>query len=357
MRAAAVLREAWRDLATGAAHALTWALAAAVAIGLAIVADAVATGQMVSQARAYRDSGAATLVLNAMGHVSGAQCEALGQVDGVAAAGALRRSDVGLGLTALPGKPVPFMTATPGLMGLLMRRPADQVEGGLYLQADTALTLGVRPGARLETTAGRVPIAGTFPYPDDGRTPGLGYAAVAVSPPEGAYDQCWAEIWPEASGGRDVLLTAMLGGAARQPDAPPYIQQLNSAHGITFTSSYAARLTRYAPAAAAAAGLLCGFLAVWRRRVEMAAGRLHGVPAGSQTAIGLLETLAWTALGAILASPALAWAATRATGEWSTALARCGGLCVAAFAAGAAIGTVAGSLAVRPAHLARYLAQ
>lgn len=352
IRAASVVSEAWRNVASGTTRATLFAAVLVVAVGALAALDVRAVVGVIEGAREYRDAGASVQILEAAGQVDGARCEALTGIDGVNAAGALRTGDPVRALN-LPSSELTGVEATPGLLGVLDR---GRVAGaGLWLSADLAEALGATADDSIVTDAGPAPVGAVYPYPDDGRDRALGYAAVAPVPATGLFDSCWVEIWPvdpeTATLLRMVLVTDP--SSAVQPAQ----KQLNSRLGATYDASaeFRDRLTKPAPTAAVVLGLALGFAAVRLRRLELAAALHARVPRSALTWQVLLETAVWTGAAVIVTVPVLWWLAAGAglhvdrVSTWVLGMRT-----VLAGAGATLVGAVAGALTTRERHLFKY---
>lgn len=177
MKAAALWREAWRNITSGTTRVVLFATIAAVAGSLLVAAEVLTVRSILDDAKEYRDSGAATLILTAGGRVNGQACTALTQIDGVTAAGAIRESPQKLVLAALPGAPISAFEVTPGFAALLS--PARLDGPGIAVSEQVASERGVSGGETLSFhDGGYAKVAGAFAYPSDGRRAGLGWAAL-----------------------------------------------------------------------------------------------------------------------------------------------------------------------------------
>jgi hypothetical protein len=351
VRLADVAVEAWRDVLTGAARTpLLVASVGLVVAGLAVL-DVTTVLALQSRAQQFREAGASTLVLDAPGQVDGRRCEALAEVDGVTSAGALRRADDPVVPLAAPRGAVPRYDATPGLLRLVGAPDA----GGVALERTAADILGTQAGALLGTTAGPLPVSGTYDHPDDGRAPTLETAALVTSPLEQVYDQCWIEVWPadEARGG--LLRTAVVGAGAPGDVA---VDQLNTTLGaeLDAAADFAARPSRWAPGVAGAAGLLLVLTSVRLRRLELAFARHVGVRRSEQAAQLVLEALVWLVPVAAVTTAAVAVVVSGRSPDWTQAV-DAGGFGFRVLAAGVwgcLLGAAAGPLAVPERRLFAY---
>lgn len=354
MRAGAVVSEAGRNLASGTSRALLLALVLAAVLGGLAAADVRAVVDVLRGAHDFRAAGASVQVLDAPGGVDGARCQALAQVEGVTAAGALRSGDPVRAL-ALPSLELTTWEATPGLLDVLTApEPADR-RPGLWLATDVADTLAAAPGRPLATAAGDATVAGVYPFPDDGRDRALAYAVLAPVPATGTFDACWAEIWPPVPATTALLRTALEPTAATS-DVPVTLGQLNPRLGTTYDGArlLAERPTRPVPVAAVVVGLALGLAAVRARRLELAAALHARVPRPALTTQVLLETLTWVAAGTVVVAPVLGWLAGWGNPDPAAATWTIGLRTVLAGGAATLLGATLGIAATREKHLFRY---
>ncbi|GHC73246.1 hypothetical protein GCM10007079_07010 [Nocardiopsis terrae] len=351
MRPSAILSEAWRNLATGTSRAAVFGLGLAVVCGALAVADARNIVALEQRAAEFVASGASVRVLSAESSVNGSSCDALSGVPGVGGAGALRER-AALRLDAMPDNPLPAYTVTPGLAAVLGVETVTAE--GVWLSEETARTLEATPGQSLGTAEGALTVAGTFPYPDDGRDVRPGYAALVPSADTDPFDECWARVWPPSESTQELLLSAV---AADSPaDTALTTGQLNASLGETFdgAAEFSDRITRFVPPATALAGLLLGFVSVRLRRLEFASALHVGQSRRSQLVTALLETGVWSTSGLVLAGCALVLASHAGNpGEPGAVLAVSGPGLVAAVPACLA-GAALALAGVRERHLFRY---
>lgn len=309
MRIVEVVREAWRDVLSGAGWALTAALVLAVLLAGIVGVRAVAVAADVRGARAYVAGGAATLVQRAEGRIDGRACDALGASDGVLASGGLRRIDDGVVPAVLPRSEVPTYEVTRGFPRLLgSDADADTVVGGPAVEAGVLVSASVRDGLGLErggvltASDGRsAPVTGVYAYPDDGRDPDLEYAVLApVLDDERPFDACWATVWPQRDDTVPALRRTVLPATGAEGEDRPTVGQLNPRLGERFVP--AAAPTAAVPfAAALVAGVAVGGAAVFRRRLALAADRHIGVGRSAQALGIVVQHTVWAAAAAVAA--------------------------------------------------------
>lgn len=350
MRAPEVAREAWRDVQTGTARTLIYAGLLAGIVCLLAITEMVAIRGALAAAVDFRDRGGSVTVLTAKGSVDAAVCNNLDELSG-ARAGAIRRAATDLRAATLPQAGIPTFEATAGILAIL-QIPAT-TEPGVALSDAAAQTLGVRQGDQLRLVDGqRLRVRAVFPYPDDGRRPGLGYAAIFQSPAVGQFDECWLRTWPQ-SRQADTLVRLALTGGDNPTDAT--VAQLNPSMGLISPGPalYQHRATRLAPLAGLIAGLLTGLAAMRLRRLELASARHAGVSPAAAASIAALSFLPAVIAAAAISAAPLAIVAAGAPAD-QLAVAAAGVRVQTATLLSVLVGVTAGALAVRERHLFAY---
>jgi len=300
MRTSEVLREAWRDLATGAGSAVACAVVLAVLLGGVVGLRTLTVAGDVRAAARWVASGAATQVFTAAGRIDGRACAALVAEPDVLAAGALRRLDDGMVVAALPGTAIPTYEVTGGATALF------SVTGttggpGVVVAPEVAEELGVHPGERIVTPDGSVPVAGVYAYPDDGRDPELSYAVLApTAVDDSPFDACWATIWPADESAVAALRRTLLSATGAEDGERSTLGQLNPRSGATFLPSEPPT-PGLLEGAALGLGLVVGCAAVLRRRLSIASDRHIGISTAAQALGAAVQHLAWGVVGAALA--------------------------------------------------------
>lgn len=298
MRLSAIFREAARNIGSGTTRAILLALLLGSITGSLAVADLLSVQTLETQAHAFRSSGAATRILQSESAIRGPACDALaGGSNPVSASGALSEADP-IELAALPTTSIPAFRVTPGFVRLV---GGDAELAGVWISDSLAETLAIAPGARLQTGTETVTIAGTYPYPDDGRDNRLRFAILVPVAAEREFDECWATAWPLAEGA-DVLLRS----SAFAPGSSDALQigQLNKTLGATFdgTTVFDARITKFVYPLIAGSGLCLGWASIRARRLEHAAALHAGQRRSEQLATILIETGVWVLLGSGVAA-------------------------------------------------------
>ncbi|MHA7619369.1 hypothetical protein ACX12M_12690 [Cellulosimicrobium cellulans] len=351
MRAGSTMSEAWRNVLTGTTRAAPYAVVLLLAVGVLAAVDARAVVDVVRGAQDFRDAGASVQVLESPEHVDAARCEALTQITGVRAAGALRAGEPVRALK-LPGSELSTYEITPGLARVL--DPSATTASGVWLASDLAEALGIRAGDQIATSTGTAVVAGVYPYPDDGRVRTLGYTLLAPVPATGSFDACWAEIWPADATTAAYLRTALVPDPSGE--TRPTQSQLNARLGTSYDAPalLAERLTRHAPVAALAVGIALGYTAIRSRRLELAAALHARVPRPALAWQALPETLAWTLAATTVAATALWWVAAWENPDLGIETWATGARSLAAGAVGTFLGAQTAVLTTREKHLFRY---
>lgn len=348
----AILREAWRNIASGTARTAMFALLlTAVSAGLA-TADLLSVRAVTAAAERYQAVGASVVTLAAVGRVDGVACEALAGVPGVRAAGAIRAREVGIVAAALPSSAIPVMEVTAGLPVLLHATTAPNA--GVILSDQAADALDLAAGDELVTHDGSTPVAGVYAYPTDGRRSGYGYAALVPVPAGGRFDECWVDVWPASPQTRTLLQTALAPGD--EEAGPAVISQLNTTLGIAFDGAerFSERLTRYAAPLALILGAGLGFVSVRSRRMQLAAALHAGVRKPDLAAISGFELLSWVVPTALFTAATISvFIATGVAGD-AAATALLGARIGALAAAGPFLGAALALALTRERHLFRY---
>jgi len=345
-----VVDEAWRDVTSGTTHAVRYGLALLALVVLLVGADLAAVRDLGDRARAFQAAGAATVTVTAPGAVDGAACDALAEVPGVRASGALRAVDVAVVAIALPGAPLAAYDVTPGLADVLHAR--GERGAGVLLPDEAARTLGRVAGDELATTSGPAHVRATYAWPDDGRRRGFAHAVLVPTPATTAFDECWVDAWPLTD---DTWSLAQLAvDRTTSPDVSAELGRVNTTLGTTFDGAtlFDARLTRHAGLVALVVGAVLGAISVRARRLELASAQHAGVRRRDQHVQLFLESLAWT-VPPVLVTAALVVPACHGRPDEATAyvLAARTGL---AAALGALLAVQAATALVREDHLFTY---
>jgi len=348
VRLDAIARELWAGVLSGTARIVTLTvLATIVSAGLS-AADIVLTRRLIADAEAFQQAGAATLTLSAEGQVDASACKALAQVEGVRASGAIRRRALPVVASALPGAPLTAFETTPGFAAVL-----GSPGTGVVVPDEVADVLGLSEGDRIPTTEGVVEVGGTYPYPDDGRRPGFGWAALIETADTSPFDECWVLAWPQSDAMGSLLLGVLLPGADSER---PELGQLNGALGARFDGMalFDGRLTAWAPSLAAALVGVLAFVSVRGRRLSIASDLHAGARRRDIATVMVVEGTTWLTAALILTMGSTAiLAAPEALADRGALLVQGARVALASSAAGVA-GIVAAVWSVRESHLVRY---
>lgn len=171
-------------------------------------------------------------------------------------------------------------------------------------------------------------------------------------PATGTFDECWAQVWPADPSSEGLVHTALVADAQDEP----VTGRLNDSLGARYDAEarLEGRLTRHAPAAAAALGAGLGFVGVRIRRLELAAALHARVPKPQVAWQVVVETAVWVAAGALVASAAAAWVAARAGTDPTAVLWAVGLRTVVAGATATLLGALLCAAVTREKHLFRY---
>jgi hypothetical protein len=311
MRLTAVISEVWRNLRSRTTRPFILMIALTSLLGGLSIADLISVTSISEDADAYRMSGGSTVIYSALGRIDGTACDALDDIPGVHAAGALRSASAPLTPLLLPDNPIPTFEVSPHFGSFAALSISRRTPGAL-ISDQVEEALDVERSGILNTAQGDVQVGSVYTYTEDGRRPGLGYAVLLPTDARAAFDECWIEIWPESEQLNSILRTTLIPGHDSPGTVPPEVAQLNSSLGHSFAGGdrFSDRITQYGAIVAAVLGLCLGFAGVRIRRLELASARHAGVRLGSQTVQIMLETTVWVllgTLGAVFAVGVAAW--------------------------------------------------
>ena len=295
MRWASILSEAIRNVNSGTTRAVLAAAALLVILAGTVLQDALAVQHVFIDQRAVRTGGGATHIVAAPAGINGQQCLALRGLKGVVGTIALREVPARLDLLAYPHSKPALYDVAGGLAEVLDAHPSGPP--GVWLSEVMATRFGSGPLAMADGSSAVV--AGTFPYPDDGRNSQLASAALQPVPPFGRFDACWVTIWPHDDASLALLDTAIVPGTENATR-----QQLNPTFGtptptITLLRT---RSTRWLPIVGAAISAALGYTMIRTRRIELSLGQHLGVHGWQQRIQLGLETLCWAVPASALAT-------------------------------------------------------
>jgi hypothetical protein len=351
MRLATILSESGRNVATGTSHAVSLALGLAIACGLLGGVDAMTVIGLEQDATAYQESGAHVRTVTAESAVDPVACAALAESSTVQAAGALVPAEQ-LVPSATPANPLQAISVTPSL-GPVLGVEAAHPEG-VWVSDTLAETLGLSVGGTLATRSGPLLVAGTFPWPQDGRDSRLALAVLVPTSADKRYDECWASAWPTTTAVDDLLRTVV--DVVPDSSEATTLGQVNASLGKTFDAhaEFVERPTRFAVWGCAAVGFVLGYWGLRRRRLEHAGARHAGQSRSAQLATASLETAVWAGAGAVVGASALLALVTLTGAHDQAAVFRIALQGVALGWFGALAGAVVAVSLVRERHLFRY---
>ena len=273
---------------------------------------------------------------------------------GVRASGALRSAPK-LKPVALTGSRIPAFETSGGFSGFTALGGAVVSDGAL-VSADAADTLGLEPGSTMTLLDGSLLVGGIYTFPVDGRRPGFGYAVLVPSPSNQLFDQCWLEVWPQSDDIERLLPLTTVGSSTGvgQAQEAPTMQQLNGSLGARFDglARYDQRITRFASPVGCVAATLLGFVAIRRRRLQLASARHAGWGLGPLLLQTTIETAVWAVAGAAIAALSLVLLASLSTSEPGLVLPSA--LAPLAGAGGCLVGAAIATVGVREKHVFRY---
>lgn len=197
MRLKAVLRETWRNVATGTSRcALIWLLLSICAVAC-MCADLTQMTGLIGDARKWEESGASTYAITLQGGIDGAACEGLRSANGVLGAAALRQSSDRVRIASLPATEIPTYEASAHVAQVFAATGIRKGNSGVIMSTAVARTYGAHAGAVLPLVGGtRMRVSATFNWPSDGRQPTYGYAIISPGNDTKAYDTCLVRAWP-----------------------------------------------------------------------------------------------------------------------------------------------------------------
>lgn len=306
MRGRGIWSEACRNLAVGTTRAATFAVILAITAGLLAIGDVLQVHSIVLRAREFQAKGASISVLAVPQGIDPVVCDALKDVPGIRAAGALRMETGKVTTAALPAAPIPSASVTPGFAEVLRaERPSGE---GILISQEVAQTLSVQRGGSIATTGGDLTVQSVFSYPSDGRRAGYGYAVLVPTTDTRAFDECWIDVWPSSEDVSLLAHTALIPGGGSS-DKAPRLEQLNTTLGREFDSQglLQQRLTRWLPLVGGLIGALVGFVSLRMRRLEIAANLHAGLHRRDERTILGIETITWVVAGGIMASAIVAY--------------------------------------------------
>jgi hypothetical protein len=302
-----ILREAFRNVYSGSSRQLWFMFFLSGMLGALVFFDGESQRGVVIRTHSFLDSGAATFVLEATGQIRGDVCDGLDRTPGIVAAGAVSQAMSPVRLSSLPATSVPTYDGSPGFTRMLTGQNA--LDSGILASAELLAEQARPVGAALHTNAGRVRIAGTYAYPNDGRRTGFEYSIVVPERANRQFDQCWVTTWPFDPAVARLTNLALTSSIGEQEKEAPVFGQLNSSLGSDFIGleEYRSRPSRFAPVMALTVGAILGAVAIGLRRLSLASARHLGVRATDLSAITFMESFAVVVPAALAIAPLALW--------------------------------------------------
>ena len=349
MRIRALITEAIANLISGTTHAGFLVLAFSLIVGGIAFLDSQQLLAIIDQAESFQTSGAAVQIINSTGEIDGRQCDAIGRYAPIEAAGALRPGNQ-LRAVAVPDMQINTWEVTPGLVRLLPLISPIETSGldGVWVSDDLARSLGLRPGASLVTTVGRVRVAGVYSWVEDGRSRDLGYSLLIPTISDERFSSCWAEIWPQDLSARSLLYLSVTGDIVESS-----FGQLNTSLGATLNTTYLfqSRTTRYAGYLTALLGAALGFGVIWLRRLELSSSLHARVKKTDLLWQHLFEALGWVLPGSIISFAIVVLTTVVLSRTELSIIANIGARTILAGALGALLATLIGVALQKEKHL------
>ena len=155
MRLKAVLRETWRNVATGTSRcALIWLLLSICAVAC-MCADLTQMTGLIGDARKWKESGASTYAITLQGGIDGAACEGLRSANGVLGAAALRQSSDRVRIASLPATEIPTYEASAHVAQVFAATGIRKDNSGVIMSTAVARTYGAHAGTVLPLVGGQ----------------------------------------------------------------------------------------------------------------------------------------------------------------------------------------------------------
>ncbi len=193
MRLKAVLRETWRNVATGTSRCALISLLLSICAVACMCADLTQMTGLIGDARKWKESGASTYAITLQGGIDGAACEGLRSANGVLGAAALRQSSDRVRIASLPATEIPTYEASAHVAQVFAATGMRKDNSGVIMSTAVARTYGAHAGTVLPLVGGaRMRVSATFDWPSDGRQPTYGYAIISPGNDTKAYDTVWS---------------------------------------------------------------------------------------------------------------------------------------------------------------------
>lgn len=354
MRLASILSEALRNIASGTSRAFMMMLAVLIGGTLLGGYETVTIAGLENQA-ATRVSAFADTRAVVGGKVDGSACDRISYDMGDSAASGAMRQATAVIPASTPGRELTTYEVTAGMLRMIATgTSAAHVDvSGAWVSKDVSHDFGLVTGSRLQTTRGTLTIAGVFDWPNDGRDTRFAYAMlIPATASFGLYDECWARSWPESAQADSLLLSTVASSNEGQRAGVTGVNKGFDMH-YDAQSTYHARMTRWTPLVALGLGLLLGFVATRRRRLEYA-GALHsGQSKGAQLLEISMETLVWAGLGTLASCSLIVACCLRLSHDPAAVMLASLRSPLMLFA-GSLLAALAGGLPIRQSQLFRY---
>lgn len=357
MKLSSIFREARQNVEAGVTRAVFLAVVSATILSLFIAIDFLAVREMLAQANDFQRSGASVFTIAAPKQIDGDLCDSLNDLANVDAAGAVRNVAGELSVLSAPGSPIPLVEVTPGALQVL-GVPQDSSRGWAVSES-VAKAFNIRGGDQLSTSQGEVQVSAVFQYPEDGRKSGYGFSALYVNPERRVFDECWVKVWPVAGEIIEFLPLAMSPDSSSVPDVQPVISQLNTTKGTKAPGldDFSMRPSRFGLVIAPFAVGVVAFIAIRRRKLQIASDLHAGVPKRAILLWLLVETMCWSVLAGVLLLPlSVLLAAISCPSALQSTAVFAGKLATAAVIT-AGIGAMLAGSSVRESDLFRYFKQ
>ncbi len=354
MKFSEVRTEAWRNVVTSTTKSGMLCALLVVLSGGLMALDALAVRSMIYQVRDFKAAGGSTLIINSADAIDGYACENLIHQPQVEAAGAIRRSQKSLQPQALPQTNIPLFNVTSGFTQIIAPDHSATTSLGLLLSASAAKELQVEQGSNFGVQGQTVVARGIYSFPADGRASTLEYAALAETPTANIFDSCWVRFSQITEGSYQILRTSL---AIQAPaDAQVSIAQLNAKFGDQPAALllYPKRASRYSAVFGLGIGIVLGFFAIRRRRLELASALHAGVPKKALLLQLMLETSFWVCAAVAICLPVAYYIATISPEEIDAALLGSELRTLAAAVVGVFLGTASAAAILRESQLFAY---
>ena len=149
MRLKAVLRETWRNVATGTSRCALISLLLSICAVACMCADLTQMTGLIGDARKWKESGASTYAITLQGGIDGAACEGLRSANGVLGAAALRQSSDRVRIASLPATEIPTYEASAHVAQVFAATGIRKDNSGVIMSTAVARTYGAHAGTVL----------------------------------------------------------------------------------------------------------------------------------------------------------------------------------------------------------------